>query len=441
MKTNILKVGAVVVLFLISAERVFSQGNKNMTSLFDGKTLNGWEGDRDIWQVKDGAIVGGSKTKTLLHNYFLTTKSSYGNFMLKLKFKVIAIDGFINGGVQFHSQRIANPPHEMSGYQADIGPGYWGSLYDESRRNIILMAPDSILLSTTLKLKGWNDYEIHARNGKIAIYLNGKKMVDYEEKDKNIPQEGLIGLQVHGGGKVQIMYKDIKIHQLTNLDKDGYVQIFDGKTLDGWEGDPTYWRVEEGKLVGEVTPATILSRNSFIIWRGKIVKDFELKVEYRVSAEGNSGINYRSEKVEGVPYALRGYQADLDGAQNYTGSNYEERRRTTLASRGEQVALPAVDNADSVKMHIRNNRWSSIEVTGSLGSADSLRSFIKNEDWNEYHLVIKGNRLKHYINGVLMSDITDNDTVNRKFSGLLGVQVHVGPPMKIEYRNFRLKQL
>lgn len=216
MKKNILKVGAIVVLFLILAERVFSQGNKNMTSLFDGKTLSGWEGDRNIWQVKDGAIVGGSKTKTLQHNYFLTTKSSYGNFMLKLKFKVIAIDGFINGGVQFHSQRIANPPYEMSGYQADIGPGYWGSLYDESRRNITLMAPDSIFLSTTLKLKGWNDYEIHTRNGKIAIYLNGKKMVDYEEKDKNIPQEGLIGLQVHGGGVLQIMYRDIKIQPLTN---------------------------------------------------------------------------------------------------------------------------------------------------------------------------------------------------------------------------------
>lgn len=225
-------------------------------------------------------------------------------------------------------------------------------------------------------------------------------------------------------------------------DKDGFVQIFDGKTLEGWEGDPTYWRVENGNLVGEITPATLLKRNSFIVWRGGLTTDFELKVEYRVSKGGNSGINYRSEEVKGVPYALRGYQADLDGAQRYTGSNYEERGRTTLASRGEKVLLkPVKNNADSLQAHIKNNHWVPSIVTNSLGNADSLKSHIKNEDWNEYHLIVKGNRLQHYINGVLMSDVTDNDTVNRKFKGLLGVQVHVGPPMTIEYRNFRLKQL
>lgn len=224
----------------------------------------------------------------------------------------------------------------------------------------------------------------------------------------------------------------------------GFVKIFDGKTLDGWEGDPTYWKVEDGKLVGEVTPATLLRRNSFIIWRGGVTTDFELKVEYRVSKEGNSGINYRSEEVEGLPYALRGYQADLEGADRYSGSNYEERRRTTLASRGQKVLLNPVHSpnsiADSLQAHIKNNLWTEAVVTSSLGSADSLQVHIKKEDWNEYHLIVRGNHLQHYINDVLMSDVTDNDTANRRFTGLLGVQVHVGPPMKIEYRNFRLKQ-
>ncbi len=201
----------IAVIFFGSSADTYGQPVTKFTDLFDGKTLNGWEGDRDVWQVKDGAIVGGSLTKTVAHNYFLTTKSSYGNFRLKLKFKVVAVEGFINGGIQFHSQRVADPPHEMSGYQADIGPGYWASLYDESRRNTTLMSPDSLLLLKTLKPDGWNDYEICAQNGKIAIYLNGKKMVAYEEKDKTIPQEGLIGLQVHGGGKLQIYYKEIKI--------------------------------------------------------------------------------------------------------------------------------------------------------------------------------------------------------------------------------------
>lgn len=225
-------------------------------------------------------------------------------------------------------------------------------------------------------------------------------------------------------------------------DQDGFVQIFDGKTLKGWEGDSTYWRVENGNLVGEVTPSTLLERNSFIIWRGGLTSDFELKVEYRVSKDGNSGINYRSEELEDIPYALRGYQADLDGAQRYTGSNYEERGRTTLASRGEKVLLKPVDqNLDSLQAHIKSNHWVPAETMGDLGSMESLQSHIKDEDWNEYHLIVKGNHLRHYVNDVLMSDVIDKDTVNRKFKGLLGVQVHVGPPMKIEYRNFRLKQL
>ncbi len=230
-------------------------------------------------------------------------------------------------------------------------------------------------------------------------------------------------------------------------DEDGYVQIFDGKTLNGWEGDSTYWRVEDGKLVGEVTPATILERNSFIIWKGGITENFELKVEYKISAHGNSGINYRSDEIKDIPYALTGYQADIEGGTRYTGINYEERGRTTLAERGQKVTLEPVfpslseRNPDSLKKYIQNNTWTAAIINGSLGSPDSLQSLVKSEDWNEYHLVVNGNRLQHYINGTLMSDVTDNDPVYGRSKGLLGVQVHVGPPMKIEYRNFRLKTL
>src|SRR5262249_7119844 len=118
-------------------------------------------------------------------------------------------------------------------------------------------------------------------------------------------------------------------------DETGFVSIFDGKSLDGWEGDPTYWRVEDGCLVGEVTPETLLKRNSFIIWRGGKPGDFELKADFRISEGGNSGINYRSEEVADTPFALRGYQFDIDGANRYTGQNYEERGRTFLAQRGD----------------------------------------------------------------------------------------------------------
>ena len=220
--------------------------------------------------------------------------------------------------------------------------------------------------------------------------------------------------------------------------KDGFIPIFDGKTLNGWDGDPTYWSVKNGCIVGTVTPTTLLKRNTFLIWRGGLTTDFELKVDYRISKDGNSGINYRSEEVKNIPYALRGYQADIDGKNRYTGQNYEERGRCIVAFRGQKVVLPNVKQP--LQSLVEKNVWTASVVTGSLGSADSLTTYI-HEGWNACHIIVRGNHLQHYVNGVLMSDVTDNDTTNRKFSGLLGVQVHVGGPMKVEYRNFMLKQL
>lgn len=224
-----------------------------------------------------------------------------------------------------------------------------------------------------------------------------------------------------------------------NQDESGFEQIFNGENLDGWEGDTTLWRVEDGTLVGEITPGKELEQNSFIIWREGVTADFELKTEYRISAEsGNSGINYRSEEVAGVPYALKGYQADIDAANQYTGQNYEERGRTIMAFRGQQVTIPETEG--DLRSNVKNNTWASSEVTASLGDTDSLKAHIR-EGWNEIHIIAKGNHLQHYINGVLMSEVIDDDTANRKLKGLLGMQVHVGPPMQIAYRNIRLKSL
>src|SRR5450432_1402696 len=149
---------------------------------------------------------------------------------------------------------------------------------------------------------------------------------------------------------------------------DGYQLIFDGKTLDGWEYDPVYWRVENGTLVGEVTPSTLLTKNSFIIKKNLILHDFDLKVEYRISSRGNSGINYRSETIDSLPYAMRGYQADINGPNNYTGQNYEERGRTTLAYQGQKVIVNGADISSSLKDNIKNNAWTKTVVTDTLGS-------------------------------------------------------------------------
>jgi hypothetical protein len=213
----------------------------------------------------------------------------------------------------------------------------------------------------------------------------------------------------------------------TTNDDSGFFPIFDGKTLNGWAGDPNYWRVENGELVGEVTPTNLLKVNSFIVWQGGQPTNFELKVEYRISAKGNSGINYRSSMATNFgPWAMKGYQADIDGRNQYTGQNYEEKGRTFLALRGQ------------VTREIPNQLP---EILGTLGTTNELLSAIKVDDWNEYHLIVSGNVMTHILNGRVMSVVIDEDPPNRKFSGQIGVQVHVGPPMKIEYRNFRLKML
>ena len=233
-----------------------------------------------------------------------------------------------------------------------------------------------------------------------------------------------------------------KTSDTSDRSKNDFVQIFDGKSLEGWKGDPTYWRVENGNLVGEVTPTTPLERNTFIIWQGGEPGDFELKAEFKITERGNSGINYRSVAVEGIPFALKGYQSDIDGRNRYTGQNYEERGRTTLAYRGEEVVINSPDNpSGSLRDHVKNNAWSERTVKGSLGDPESLGDLINTEDWNEIHLVVDGNRMRHYVNGVLMSEVIDNDSINGRSDGKLGVQVHVGPPMKVEYRNLRLKHL
>ncbi len=180
--------------------------------LFDGKTFEGWEGKTEKWfRIEDGAIVGGNLKEKIPNNEFLATKKSYKNFVLKLKFKLVGEK--TNAGVQIRSRRIPNH-HEMIGYQADLGQGYWGSLYDESRRRKMLATADKKVLDKILKKDDWNDYEIRCEGHRVRLSINGTQTVDYTEEDKSLEQEGLIALQIHSGPPGEAWYKDIRIKEL-----------------------------------------------------------------------------------------------------------------------------------------------------------------------------------------------------------------------------------
>jgi Domain of Unknown Function (DUF1080) len=183
-------------------------------SLFDGKTLDGWEGETaKTWRLRGGVIVGGSLEGNP-RNEFLATKKSYRNFVLRLEYKLTGTEGFVNGGVQIRSKRIANPPHEMSGYQADIGAGYSGCLYDESRRNKVLAQADKALIAKIEKTGEWNTYEIRCEGPRIRLSVNGTQTVDFTETEPAIAMDGVIALQIHGNAKAEIEFRAITIEEL-----------------------------------------------------------------------------------------------------------------------------------------------------------------------------------------------------------------------------------
>jgi hypothetical protein len=233
----------------------------------------------------------------------------------------------------------------------------------------------------------------------------------------------------------------------------GFQPIFDGKTLNGWDGDPTFWRVENGAIVGESTASRPVTQNTFLIWRGGEPADFELKLEFRINST-NSGVQYRSQQLpeagEGQSrigkWVLKGYQADIDFNNQYTGMLYEERGREFLARRGMlgyvgpnqppagrrgQAATPAPGSAAPGPRG----------RLGQLADDEALKAHINQNDWNQFHVIARGNVLIHVLNDHVTMVFVDDDAANRAMKGLIGLQMHTGAPMKVEFRDIFLKTL
>ncbi len=204
----------IIPLLLVASTFTLNAAELNLT---DGRTFNGWVGDTNkTWRMEGGAFVGGTLERKVPQNEFLRTTRSFTNFVLKVKFKLVGTDagGFINGGVQIRSEPAKTPPNEMVGYQCDIGEGWWGALYDESRRNKVLIKPDPKAVEKALKKNDWNQYIIRCEGKRIRTSINGVEMIDYTEADDSLPQFGLIGLQIHGGGPAVASYKDVLVEEL-----------------------------------------------------------------------------------------------------------------------------------------------------------------------------------------------------------------------------------
>ena len=213
--------------------------------------------------------------------------------------------------------------------------------------------------------------------------------------------------------------------------EEGFTAIFDGKSLDGWEGNTALWSVRDGAITGQTKAETALKHNTFLVWKGGNVADFELRLRYRI-VNGNSGIQYRSKVAEQGPQGpiVGGYQADFEAGKTYSGILYEERGRGILAQRGQKTRITA--GADGK---------TKVEPTGTVGKSEEIQAKIKSEDWNDYVVIAKGNHLQHFINGVATVDVIDEDAARAAQSGVLAFQVHVGPPMTVQLKDVRLKKL
>lgn len=199
--------------------------------------------------------------------------------------------------------------------------------------------------------------------------------------------------------------------------------LFNGKDLGGWEGQEGIWSVEDGAITGRSSAEKPLKQNTFLVWKGGTVRDFELRLKFRITG-GNSGIQYRSKDLG--EHVVSGYQADIVHEGPYSGILYEEKGRGILANRGQKVVIPAGGKP---------------KVVGSLGDAKELGASVKPEEWNEYVITARGNHLTHAINGVKMVDAVDEDAEKRSAEGVLALQVHTGPPMTVQFKDIQLTEL
>ncbi|MCH2583301.1 MAG: DUF1080 domain-containing protein [Planctomycetes bacterium] len=208
--------------------------------------------------------------------------------------------------------------------------------------------------------------------------------------------------------------------------EDGFKPIFNGKDLDGWDGNPDFWSVKDGAITEQTTKEKPTRGNTFIIWRQGELDDFELRLEYKIIG-GNSGIQYRSfENPKWGKWVIGGYQADFEAGKTYSGILYGERYRGILAQRGQSTEI-----GDNHKP----------KLLAKVGNSAELQANIKNEDWNSYRITAKGHQFTHEINGKVTCKVLDNDLKMRRRSGLLALQLHAGPPMTVQFRNVRLKRL
>ena len=373
--------------------------------LFNGKDLSGWKATgKAEFYVKDGHLVG---TQTTGAGGDLFTEKQFDNFELRVTYRMVWPG---NSGFWFRYGR--------KGYQYDVlkykkPVAFSGTLYCPGKMFITSNLDESLE-----HRDGWNEARLWANGDHIILWLNGHRVGDCRD---GTLEAGRIGIQVHGGNDAKGMRIIVKRMELRPLKADekppaddvepGFKAIFNGKDLAGWDGKPGWWAVEDGAITAQSTPSKPCTKCNYLVWTGGRPGDFELRLRYKLVG-GNSGVQFRS--LRRPDWDTSGYQADIDATGQWTGCIFEH-ARGKVAGRGEKVVID------------EKGKRTAAEIGDAAGLLKAVRP--------------DGAELTLMINGVVMCRATDNQSGKAARSGIIALQMHPGPPMRVQFRNLRIKAL
>ncbi|MBI5685202.1 MAG: DUF1080 domain-containing protein [Verrucomicrobia bacterium] len=407
--------------------------------LFDGRDTSAWQqrdGGDCQWEVKDGVLVAGKGD--------LDTREKFQDFKLHVEFAVPRDAKQGNSGIYLQG-RYELQIIDSFGSPAG-GTGGCGAIFG-------LLAPTE---NASKPPDEWQSFDITFRaaqfdasdaktaNARISVVHNGKLIHDNVEIPKSTgkgePESaapGPIRLQSYGS---PVRFRNISIRPVDEAAAqavpEGFVSLFNGKDLTGWEGRPEFWSVQDGAICGRTTHETPAKRNTFLVCTAGEFSDFELRAQFKLAAGDekgivNSGVQYRSRVVDREYFMLSGYQADLGfrGRKNLSGTLWEEDGRSVLADSGRRVVLREGESPTTPQKAVE-----------SISSARDVRASYRDDDWNDLVIIASGNRLQHYLNGKLAVDVTDETAAAAK-TGTLALQIMAGPPMQVWFRNLLVKKL
>jgi hypothetical protein len=226
----------------------------------------------------------------------------------------------------------------------------------------------------------------------------------------------------------------------------GFKPIFNGQDLSGWDGLKEFWSVRDGVITGQTTAENVLKANTFLVWKGAEPANFELRLMFKLTPnndrnQANSGVQFRSKVFDPATFAVSGYQADIDSTGRYAGMLYEEKGRGILMGPGEKIKIGATTMIDDAKKKGGKRPQTEVEkLPGGTAATDVLAAY-KIGDWNQLTIIAKGNHVQQFLNGKLSADVTDTDSTLAPKSGVIALQLHVGPPMTVQFKDIQIRIL